>query len=1041
MPRSWSRTWVSAGALSAVACMAGCDGLTDNDTHTTTQLATTVLFSETFAAGLGQFTSTGGVSTTTGAARMNGSFGTAGDGAITSTPISTVGFSDITLSFDRLTVGLDNNEAGIAAVSVNGGAFATVESIRIANGRATFPLGVNAANQSSLVLRFRITASNGQEIYQVDNVVVEGTADGGAGGGDAPPVGDFVAFESGHVRPLALTSDGLRLFAVNTPDNRVEVFDTSGATPQLVESIPVGLEPVSVALAGDGQLWVVNHLSDSVSVIDVSASPARIVNTLLVGDEPRDIVFAGPGNAWAFITAAHRGQNAPFNPQLTTEGVGRADVWVFDSTNLGPALGGTPLRILNMFGDTMRGLARNADGTQVFAAVLHSGNRTTVLTDDIGAGGIQKAPPTTAADGTTQPQTGLIVQFNGTSWLDSGDPRTNTPPRNFSSRVKLNLPDFDVFAINATGAAPTLGTRVSGVGTTLFNLAVNPRSGSVYVSNLEALNLTRFEGPGTRSTTVRGHFTESRITVINGTTAAPRHLNKHITSYNAALGTPAERALSVATPLQMAVTGDGNQLFVVGMGSSKLARYSTAQLEANTFTPSAADQVVLSGGGPTGVVLDEARGRAFVTTRFDNGLSVVDTARLAETAHLTMFNPEPAEVVVGRRFLYDANLTSSRGDSSCSGCHIFGDFDQLAWDLGNPDERRVQNPGTYNINMPQFGRNRNLHPMKGPMTTQSLRGLRGNGPMHWRGDRTGVSRAANETLEEQSFEDFNGAFVGLLGRDAQLTEAEMDAFAKFALRLTYPPNPIANLDNSLTAAQAQGRTIYNTVTSDGLTQCNGCHVVDAVRNRFGTDGTLSIEGGGVDEDMKIPHLRNMYQKVGMFAENTQIAGEPNLGDQIRGFGFDNSGASGSVSLFLSAEVFSLNATQRGQVEQFVLALPSEMNPVVGQQVTVTPASAARTDIRNRLNLLAQRAAVTAPRPECELVARAVIDNQLNGWVMNAGGGFVPNNPSAETVTLQGLLALAAAADAALTFTCVPPGNGTRIGIDRDADGVPDLGDL
>ena len=35
----------------------------------------------------------------------------------------------------------------------------------------------------------------------------------------------FVEFESGQVRPLALSPDGTRLFAVNTPDNRLEIFD------------------------------------------------------------------------------------------------------------------------------------------------------------------------------------------------------------------------------------------------------------------------------------------------------------------------------------------------------------------------------------------------------------------------------------------------------------------------------------------------------------------------------------------------------------------------------------------------------------------------------------------------------------------------------------------------------------------------------------------------------------------------------------------------------------------------------------------------
>jgi DNA-binding beta-propeller fold protein YncE len=995
------------------------------------------IFQENFTTGLGQFSSSGSASATGGLARMRGSSFT--DGAITSAAINTVGYTDITLSFNRVTTGLDAGEAGIASVSVNDGPFTVIESTTsTANARVTFALGASAANQARVVLRFAVSASTLLESYDVDSVLVTGTRGGGTGG-PRPAIGEFVTFESGHVRPLAISSNGQRLYAVNTPDNRVEVFDTTGASPALIESIAVGLEPVTVALANDNELWVVNHLSDSVSVIDVSASPARIVDTLLVGDEPRDVVFAGPNNVWAFITAAHRGQNAPFSPQLTTEGIGRADVWVFNTSNRGAALGGAPVTILNMFGDTLRALARNTDGSRVYAAVLNSGNRTTVLTDDIGVGGIDKAPPSTAADGTTEAQTGLIVKFNGTNWVDSGDPRSGTPAQTWNSRVKLNLPDYDVFTIDTTGVTPVVSARTAGVGTTLFNLAVNPRNGNVYVSNTEALNLTRFEGPGSRSTTVRGHFAESRITVISGSTVSPRHLNKHITSYNAAVGSSTERALSLATPLQMAVTGDGNSLFLAAMSSNKLARFSTSQLEANTFTPAAANQLVLSGGGPTGVVLDEPRARAFVLTRFDNGISVVNTTQFTETAHVRMFNPEPAVVTNGRKFLYDATLTSSRGDSSCSGCHTFGDMDQLAWDLGNPDEVLVQNPTPYNVNIPTFGRNRRLHPMKGPMTTQSLRGLKGNGPMHWRGDRTGVNRTTGETLEEQAFEDFNVAFVGLLGRDAQLTETEMDAFAKFALRLTYPPNPIANLDNSLTSTQQQALTVYNTVTSDTISTCNGCHVLNPLQGRFGTDGTMAIEGPGVDEDMKIPHLRNIYQKVGMFATNSQTS-TPHLGDQIRGFGYDNSGASGTVSQFLSAAVFTLTAQQRGLVEQLALAFPSEMNPIVGQQVTVTPANSARTDVRNRLNLLVQRAVVTSPRAECELVAKGVLQNVAQGWVMNSSQSFVPDIANGTAVSLTTLLSQAASANASLTFTCTPPGNGTRIGVDRDADTILDRND-
>lgn len=792
---------------------------------------------------------------------------------------------------------------------------------------------------------------------------------------------------------------------MNTPDNRIEIFDVSNNTPQPLGSILVGLEPVALALRNDNELWVVNHLSDSVSIIDLSAQPARITKTLLVGDEPRDIVFAGGSNAnsnqFAFITAAHRGQNAPFDPQLQTEGVGRADVWVFNSTNTGNTLTGTPQTILNMFGDTLRGLARNPSGTRVYAAVFNSGNRTTVLTDDIGEGGIEKAPPLANNEGVDQPETGLIVQFDGNTWKDAGDPTRGVQPQDWSDRVKLNLPDYDVFTIDASASTPRVIDQTSGVGTTLFNLAVNPSNGNIYVSNQEALNLNRFEGHGEQSTTVRGHFVESRITVIDGSQVKPLHLNKHI-DYTRE-GTQAEREGALATPLEMAFTDNGEVLYLVAMGSGKLARFSTDSLENNSFTPTPANQLTLSNGGPTGVVLDEIRNRAFVTTRFDNGISVVSTgSSMSELSHVTMFNPEPDAVVDGRRFLYDANYTSGHGDSSCAGCHTFADVDHLSWDLGNPDESVATNPTPYNENILRFGRNRNLHPMKGPMTTQSFRGLRGNGPMHWRGDRTGASADFDETLEEQAFEDFNVAFTGLLGRATELSENEMDAFAKFALELTYPPNPIANLDNRLTARQAQALDIYNNVVSDTISTCNGCHRLNVTLNQFGTDGTMATEGPSVEEDMKIPHLRNMYQKVGMFAFNSQT-NTPHLGDQIRGFGFDNSGAHGSIFDFLSEDVFTLNDADTRLVEELSLAFPSEMPPIVGQQVTITPQNRGRTDIQNRLDLLVARAQITSPRPECDLVASTTAEGQSVGYVMNNSGLFIPASSRRDTKALNGLL--------------------------------------
>jgi YVTN family beta-propeller protein len=355
-----------------------------------------------------------------------------------------------------------------------------------------------------------------------------------------PVEASFTLFESGPVRPLALSADGTRLFAVNTPDGRLEIFGVSDAGLARDTSVPVGLEPVAVAARDASEVWVVNHLSDSVSVVDVGSDPPRVTRTLHVGDEPRDVLFAGPQRGRAFITAAHRGQNLPFDPQLTTAGVGRADVWVFDAAHPGGGLGGEPLAIVTLFGDTPRALAANAEGSVVYAAVFHSGNRTTALNEHTvcdGAAGARCAidgvpmpgglpEPRSNASGVRAPEVGLIVQFDASSgaWRDELG-------RDWRAAVRFDLPDYDVFAIDALADVPHEIDRFAGVGTILYNMAVHPLSGVVYVSNSQARNEVRFSGPGLLAGhTVRGHLHEARVTVIDPATGAvlPRHLNKHI---------------------------------------------------------------------------------------------------------------------------------------------------------------------------------------------------------------------------------------------------------------------------------------------------------------------------------------------------------------------------------------------------------------------------------------------------------------------------------------------------------------------------------
>ncbi len=839
----------------------------------------------------------------------------------------------------------------------------------------------------------------------------------------------FTAFDSGPVRPLALSPDGARLYAVNISDNRLEILATDQDTLAVVASVPVGLEPVAVAVRDAGEVWVVNHLSDSISIVDVAATPPRVVRTLWVGDEPRDIVFAGPNRSRAFVTTAHRGQNAPFDPQLATPGVGRSDVWVFDADQLGDDAGGEPLAVVTSFGDTPRALAVSPDASVVYAAVFHSGNQTTVLNEEVVCNGGETATcsvegipapgglpgPRRSAAGVLQPEVGLIVKLNRDSgkWED-------TLGRDWSPFVRFDLPDYDVFAIDAMADPPVEIDQYPHVGTILYNMVTNPVTGVLYVSNTEARNEIRFEGPGiTGGSTVRSRLHLARISVVDPESGAvtAHHLNPHI-DYSEVPSPAGVEEKSLATPLEMVIDRDGTTLYVAAFGSGAIGVIDVAELESGTRVPDAADRIELTGGGPGGLVLDGDR--LFVLTRFDNAVSEVDVRARTEVRRVVLHNPEPAAIVDGRPFLYDARVGSSNGEASCSSCHVFGDVDDLGWDLGDPDGEVVSVGGVR------------FHPMKGPMTVQTLRGLAGHGSMHWRGERNGAVVPGGDRFDERAaFSQFNGAFVNLLGRADELSEAEMETYTDFVLSLLPPPNPVRALDDSLSPIEEEGRRQY---FSTSIT-CSACHRLEIERGLFGTNGTQSI--ALETQEFKTPQLRNMYQRVGMFGTPAigMFGGRSNtehMGDQIRGFGYIHDGSVDTLFRFLSASIFGLGEQSRREIEAFLFAFDSNLKPVVGQQVTLGASEGAVA----RAELLRDRAEVG----DCELVVHGLVGEEERGfWYRGSSRTFVADRTAEPERTLAQLMA--AAGDEPLTFTCVPPGSGERIGIDRDGDGLRDRDEI
>ena len=773
-----------------------------------------------------------------------------------------------------------------------------------------------------------------------------------------PPAGaqtpDFINFESPQVHPIRFSTDGSRLYVVKTNENRLAVYDTEfAAAPVLMKEIRVGLDPCSVTPRTADEVWVCNLLSDTVNVVDVNQG--RVVATISVVDEPSDVVFAG---GRAFVSAATRDE-----------------IHVFDVTT--HALVGT----VSVFGKDPRALAVSADGTKVYAAIQRSGNGTTIVPFDHAP-----APPLpTNPNLPLAPQAGLIAD-------------ADTPG------IPWSLPDNDIVEIDAATLAVT--RNVSGVGTTLYDLVVHPGTGEIFVANTEALNLIRFEP------NLRGHFVDSRVTrVVPGTpsTVTPIDLNFGI-DY-AILPNPAANAIALSEPTGLALDAAANRLYVAAQGTDRIG---VMDITTNTVI----DRVELNPSGltadkrgPRGLALHPSGNWLHVLNRLSDTVIVVNTQ--SATVHrefaIGTYDPVPASIRLGRKFAYDATL-SGNGTVSCASCHIDGDTDGLAWDLGDPGGSLAAPPSQpfpFNVGLTAF------HPMKGPMTTQTLKGLADVGTLHWRGDRA-------------TFQSFNPTFDTLLG-GVQLSTAEMDVFADWGTTVAFPPNPNQNLDRSLkttpaNANQATGAVAYDEIVGGGqlgILSCAGCHSLPNGTNGF----TISAQIINEPQQMKVPQLRNMYRKNGF---------RTTPGPKKSGFGFTHDGGFGTVLDFLTAPVFNpWPLATRDDLVEFVLGFDTGAAPLVGFQALADTQTANSPALATTLTMMEARASAG----DIDLVALGDRDGEPVGFLLDTTTGLYEDDDAfTPAITRATMLANVAAGDAHLVFMGVPPGSGIRIALDRDRDG-------
>jgi DNA-binding beta-propeller fold protein YncE len=894
----------------------------------------------------------------------------------------------------------------------------------------------------------------------------------------------FVNWETPPVHPMDITPDGSKLLVVNLADNRLEIYDITSGSPVHTGVIPVGLDPVSVRARTDDEVWVVSHISDSVNIVSLSAG--NVVATVRTDDEPCDVVFAGtPQRAFVSCSQAN-------------------SVLVFDPANLA-----TAATRLALQGEDPRAMAVSVAGNEVYVAIFESGNRSTIVAGGSGTGTIAFPPnavnstfspyfdsgqPFTLGvnppnpppnDGTnfspaidvsngTPPRVGLIVKKDAADlWMDDNNHdwthMVSGPQASESGRlVGWDLYDHDVAIIDASTLAVTYATNCMNI---CMSLAVNPGSGEVTVVGTDATNEVRFEP------VVQGRFIRvnmARVNPVGPATLAISDLNPDIVdNYGRTIPFVAipqeEREQSIGDPRAIVWNAAGTRGWVAGMGSNNVVEIDAAGARAGGNNP------VVVGEGPAGLALDEARGKLYVLNRFEASISTIDIGGQTELLPRSDFHdPTPGAITVGRATLYNTHLHSGLGQIACGSCHVDARMDRLAWDLGDPSGGMKTFDQNCNAGIPIGGVCTDWHPMKGPMTTQTLQDIIGKEPHHWRGDRDGI-------------EEFAMAFVGLQGGDAALDPLEMQNFEDFLATISYPPNPFRNFNNTLPTSlplpghfttgrfgpaglplpngnAVVGLQNYRTSGLDGGLNCVTCHTLPTgagtdmqfVGSAFqpippGPNGErhlmMTNRDGSTNISIKVPQLRNDYEKVGF--DLTQLR-------NAAGFGVLHDGSVDSLARFIAEPAFSVTSNQQiANLVALMLAISGSDLPMgnvnnpleppgplardshaaVGWQTTIntpTPAAPQQTLINDMIT--------QANTGKVALVVKGRVSGIARGYRYNQGASTFQSDRAAETLTSAALQALAAPGSE-LTYTVVPFVSRTRIGIDRDSDGFFDRDEI
>ncbi len=627
------------------------------------------------------------------------------------------------------------------------------------------------------------------------------------------------SFLSPHSKPIVI-SEG-HVFVVNTPADTVDVIDRRNR--KIVRRIPVGVDPVGLALRPDGgELWVSNHVSDSVSVIDLAAESAtrfHVVATIqdidsrtraTQFDEPVGIAFASNDKAYVALSSENR--IAVVNVR-TRKVEKRMRITAQD-----------PRAIM-----VKNGL--------LYVVPFESNNKTQL------SGGYKLD--------------GDLVTFNA---HEHSIAHNNVLSLGHVTDIVKHprVPDRDLYIFDTR--TDRLVRTVNTLGTLLYGLAVNSK-GDVFIAQTDARN----DINGRAGTGKHGLAELGNRAFLNQVTKVPAGEKARPQFYDLEPRPPRhpKRSEALATPYDIQVSGDDATLVVSAAGSDMVCVMdaTTGSIRGRVKVDSV----------PRGVALVEnQRGAltgAWVLNAVANTVSVLDLSNLADPkvkASIALEDPTHPEFKMGR-IAFNKASASTTATFSCASCHPDGHTDQLLWVLETP----VVTGGNQIM----------------PRSTMPVRGLRDTAPFHWDGipgDPYGGNNSANIRSHEAPNSDpakpesatrhvIDGSLATTMlmtgtttendeGKRGFLSAKERDDMAKFLLNITYPPAQRRAFDNKLTERAEEGFRQFHIVgnkESRRMNVCGDCHRMPFLvsTNTPGTGMDAPTWRGAYDRFLILPQGR------------------------------------------------------------------------------------------------------------------------------------------------------------------------------------------